>query len=258
MQDMTSIQSYLEGYINFIKGHSSEVKVADNAVKITLPFLDNLNDCTEIYIIKENENEFIVTDNGGTLTNLEFMGVTLKGAYKEAIFNRITNSYGVLRSEDSLYVKATVVDLYLKKHMLLQCIAKINDMYMLNRDNVQNIFLEEVKDYLDKSDIGYIPNHRLTGVSGLIANYDFAIPKRKKLPFTLIKTLNSLTINSVKSTVFDWNDTKDAFGEIARLLVIYNDEHNLPKDDSLVALQSYGINELPWSRKSELRKQLVG
>ena len=69
----------------------------------------------------------------------------------------------------------------------------------------------------------------MTGVSGLIANYDFAIPKRKKLPFTLIKTLNSLTINSVKSTVFDWNDTKDAFGEIARLLVIYNDEHNLPK-----------------------------
>ncbi len=258
MQDIASIKSYLDGYIEFIKGHSSEVRITDNIVKITLPFLDGLNDCTEIYIIKENENEFIVTDNGNTLTNLDFMGTAIKGSYKEAIFNRIISSYGILKKDGSLYVKASLVDLYLKKHLLLQCIAKINDMYMLNRENVQNIFLEEVKEFFDKSDIRYVPNHRLTGVSGLIANYDFAIPKSRTLPFTLIKTLNSLNVNSVKSTVFDWNDTKEACGEVTRLIVVYNDDHNMPKDESIVALQSYGIKEFPWTKKVELRKQLVG
>lgn len=256
MQDITSIKSFLNGYLDFLKDHSSEVRVSENVSKITLPFLDGLNDCTEIYIKIEKENEFIITDNGYTISNLEFFSVSFSSSTKQAILKRIINSYGVLMADTSLYVRATNADLFLKKHMLLQCIAKLNDMYMLNRDNVQNIFLEEVREFFDKSDIYYVPNHRLTGLSGLTANYDFALPKIRQRPFTLIKTLNSLNINSVKSTVFDWTDTKDAGEDEKSLLVIYNDTTTTPKDDSLTALVSYNIESFPWSKRDGLRRKL--
>jgi hypothetical protein len=209
MQEMLTIQGYLDGYINFLKDYSSETKINNKVTKIVLPFLDSLNDCTEIYIIK-NDNNYIVTDDGETITNLSFNGVEIKGPSREGIFQKILNSYGVMRKDDALYINANEADLYLKKHLLLQCINKVNDMYILNRSNVKNIFIEDVKLFFDKNDILYVPDHRLTGISGLTANYDFAIPKRKQEPFTLIKTLNDLTKDKVKATVFDWNDTKES------------------------------------------------
>lgn len=252
MRDILTLDGYLHGYLEFLKDHSLEEKIDDKVAKITLPFLDSLNDCTEIYIIKSSENEFIITDNGETLSTLSFNGVTIKGFAREGIFKRILNSYGVMRENDALYIKATLPDLYLKKHLLIQCICKVNDMYMLNRNNVKNIFLEEVRKFFDEKDIRYVQDHRLTGVSGLIANYDFAIPKSKNLPLTLIKTLNDLSKDKVKATIFDWGDTKGSCDDNAKLLVVYNDEENKPKDETLSALTQYKIDNVPWSKKSNL------
>lgn len=251
----TTIQNYLDGYLSFLKDHSREISVAENTTKITLPFLDSLNDCTEIFIVK-NENDFLVTDNGETLSNLLFNGIAIKGLARQNIFNRILNSYGVQIQQNSLFVKATISDLFLKKHLLLQCISKVNDMYMLSKNNVQNIFLEEIRDYFDEQDIGYVPDHRITGKSGLTANYDFAIPKSKHRPFTLIKAVNNLNKDKVKATVFDWNDTKTSCEDHSRLFVVYNDAENSPKDDSVSALHAYGILPYAWSQKTNMLSQL--
>ena len=247
----TTIQGYIDGYLSFLKDHSKEVVVAENISKITLPFLDSLNDCTEIFIVK-NGNEFIVTDNGETLANLNFNGIVIKGVARQNIFNRIVNSYGVQIEANSLFIKATTQDLYLKKHLLLQCISKVNDMYMLSRNNVQSIFLEEIRGFFDEHDVGYVPDHRITGRSGLTANYDFAIPKSKVRPFTLIKAVNHLNKDKVKSTIFDWNDTMTSCEENSRLLVVYNDMENSPKDDAVSALQAYGVFAHAWSQKNQI------
>lgn len=256
MNNISTINGYLNGYLDFLKDHSYEEVIDNNITKITLPFLDSLDDCTEIYIIKKENNEFILTDNGETLSTLSFNGVSIKGYAREGIFNRIINSYGVRREQESLFINANISDLFLKKHLLIQCICKVNDMYMLNRSNVKNIFLEEVKRYFDEKDIRYVQDHRLTGISGLIANYDFAIPKSKQTPLTLVKTLNDLTKDRAKSTIFDWNDTKSACDNNTRLIVVYNDEDNKPKDDTIAALKSYNIENSPWSKKENLSKYL--
>lgn len=129
---------------------------------------------------------------------------------------------------------------------------KSNDMYVLSRSNIQNIFLEDVRAFLDTKKIKYVPNHRLIGKSGLLANYDFAVPKIEDKPMTLIKTINKLDKDKVKSVIFDWNDTRDTGNEKANLIVVYNDVENEVKEDNLEALRKYHINQIPWSIKEQL------
>ena len=87
MCSIDSVQSYLDGYISFLKDHSQQVRINDNLWKITLPFLDNLHDCTEFYFQK-NIDGYLLTDNGETISNLEFTGVVIKGVARERIFTR--------------------------------------------------------------------------------------------------------------------------------------------------------------------------
>lgn len=257
MEINESVESYLDGYLKFLKDKSFEMKVNDRVSKLSLPFLDALDDYTEIYIIKEN-NEYIITDNGETLSNLEFNGVEINSHARKKIFNNIVNSYNVISNTDgSLYIKANESNLYLKKHLLLQCIVKINDMYMLNRMNVQNIFIDDVKSFFETNKIGYIPGHRMSGKSGLDAYYDLAIPKTEKNPMTLVKVINKLDKDKVKSTIFDWNDTKDLSSDELKVIVVYNDESDRSQNDKVEAFEKYGIKAIPWTKKNDILKEVA-
>ena len=44
----------------------------------------------------------------------------------------------LVNDNNALYMEAMIDNLYLKKHMFLQCIAKINDMYVLSKNNIQS------------------------------------------------------------------------------------------------------------------------
>lgn len=256
MEINESLESYLDGYLKFLKDKSFETKINDAVSKLSLPFLDTLNDYTEIYIIKEN-NEYVITDNGETLSNLEFNGVEINSTSRKKIFNNIVNSYNVINKDGSLYIKANENNLYLKKHLLLQCIVKINDMYMLNRINIQNIFIDDVKSFFENNKIGFIPGHRISGKSGLDAYYDMAIPKTEKNPMTLVKVINKLDKDKVKSTIFDWNDTKDITLDELKIIVVFNDETDRSQNDKVEAFEKYGIKAIPWTKKDELLKEVA-
>lgn len=250
------INTYIEGYLNFLRSNSFGVKLNDNTYKLEYPFLDSSNDFTEIYIIK-NDNEYIITDNGETLANLSFNGVEIKGDNRKDIFNKILQSYGIKNDNGNLYIVSNSTDLFLKKHMLIQCIIKINDMYVLSRANVQNIFLEDVKVFLYDNDIVYVQDHKILGRSGLYINYDFALGKRKEKPFTLIKTINKLDKEHIQSNIFTWIDTYDSLEKQAQFLVIYNDLEKAAKKEHIEALNKYDIKSFAWSKKLELKNYLI-
>jgi len=247
------IRSHITGYLDFLKSKSNEERIDNKTTKLTYPFLDSIEDCTEIFIIEHGDKKFTITDNGETLVNLRFNGVEIKGDNRIQVFNKILNTYGVKDDDSSLLVEADEADLYLKKHMLLQCIMKINDMYVLSRANVQNIFLDDVKSFFDANKVRYVPNHKITGMSGLLATYDFAVPKSEKIPLTLVKVINKLDKDKVKSLIFDWNDTKSNL-EQANLMVVFNDNEISVKKDIVEALNKYGIENVPWSKKQEITK----
>ena len=139
--------------------------------------------------------------------------------------------------------------------MLLQCIVKINDMYVLSRINIQNIFIEDVKNFFDSNNVKYIPNHRILGKSGLDAYFDFAIPKSDKNPITLIKVVNKLDRDKVKQIIFDWNDTKDL--DDIRVLVMFNDQENQVKEENIEALNKYGLKSFSWTQKENVLAEVA-
>lgn len=250
------VESYIDGYLKFLKDKSNEVKINEKVTKLTLPFLDNLNDCTEVYIIK-SAKEYLITDNGETIANLNFNGVEIKSPARKKIFNGILNSYGVKFEDESLVINADENNLYLKKHMLLQCIIKINDMYVLSRTNVSNIFIEDVKSFFETKNVKYIPNHRISGKSGLDAYFDFAIPKSNNNPMTLVKVVNKLDKDKVKQIIFDWNDTKDMSVDDMKILVIFNDEDVQVKTENIEALNKYGLKSYSWSNREDLLNEVA-
>lgn len=257
MADLDTITGFLDGYLAFLKEKSSEIRISENVSKISLPFLDSLNDCTEIYIINEND-KYIITDDGETLTNLKFNGVEINSPSRQRIFEQILFNYGVkLNNNNSLYIEAIIDNLYLKKHMFLQCIAKINDMYVLSRNNVQNIFIEDVKNFLEKNKIPNVPDYKIIGKSGLTSNYDFVIPKSDNKPMTLLRVVNKIDRDKVKSIVFDWTDSISAVQDQRQLFVVYNDTEIQTREENVNALKAYGVECIAWTQNQQLKNCLT-
>ena len=257
MTELDTISGFLDGYLSFLKEKSSEIKISETVSRISLHFLDALDDCTEIYII-ENNDKYVITDDGETLTNLKFNGVEINSTSRQKIFERILFNYGVkVNDNNALYIEAILDNLYLKKHLFLQCISKINDMYVLSRNNIQNIFLEDVKFFLEKNKIPNVPDYKIIGKSGLTSNYDFVVPKSDKKPMTLLRVVNKIDRDKVKSIIFDWNDSMGVVQDELQLIVVYNDTENQVREENVNALKTYGVQSFAWTQKQQLCKCLV-
>lgn len=54
-------------YADWLKENIQEKQIDKNIFRISTPFLDRKNDYIEVYIIKEREGSFIITDDGYTV-----------------------------------------------------------------------------------------------------------------------------------------------------------------------------------------------
>ena len=66
----------IDRYINWLKDNLKFKDISDDLVKIQTPFVDSHNDYIVIYI-KKNKEEYILTDDGRTLFDLQSSGVSL-------------------------------------------------------------------------------------------------------------------------------------------------------------------------------------
>lgn len=252
-----TIESYLQNYLDWIKNNSFEEKLDENVSRLSIPFLDMNMDYAEIYIKKISDGYYL-TDNGETISNLWFSGVDLKRTRKD-IFESTIKNYGIsTNAQNELFVKAAADNLPQKKHLLLQCMLKISDMYILSKSNVKSLFIEDVKKYFDDNNVSYVLEPSFFGKSGLLAQYDFAIGKTQKRNAKLVKVSNRLDKSSAKSIIFDWSDTEPLRREKTDLIVVSNDEAYQIKDDAVTALLKYNIAYAPWSQRDEsLLKSVV-
>ena len=56
---------------------------------------------------------------------------------------------------------------------MLQCLIFVNDMYILSKPKIQNIFSEDVAYKLDEHDISYGRDLPIVGKSGVVHSFDF-------------------------------------------------------------------------------------
>lgn len=130
------------------------------------------------------------------------------------------NGYGVTEESGKLEVRATPDNFALRKHSLLQAILAVNDMFYLAEPHVASLFFEDVRNWLDASDVRYSEQISFIGRSGYARKFDFLITKSSKAPERILKTINNPVRNSADSIIIDWVDTKEVRPENSKAYAV--------------------------------------
>ncbi len=215
------------------------------------PFENFMGDFIDLYI-KIFGNEIIISDDGETLSNLEFVGINInKSKRRKQIFENIIMTYGVSTDGNSLFVKATEKDFAKKKHQLIQAILQINDMFLLSKENVSSIFKEDVKNFLEEKDIPFTEDILLRGKSGLEFNIDFLV--LSKDTEKIIKATNNPNKSTIATFLFAWEDVKEIREKKKPLdaIMIFNDMNKEIPEEYLKALEQKNAHYILWSERNE-------
>jgi len=248
MQCDLSVQNMIENYANWLKSEITTSQFGDYT-ELTLPYVDRFNDYLQIYA-KRNEDETIeLTDDGYIINNLITSGVPLrKGTPKRNALEQIARNFNVqIRGED-IVAGATPSNYPQKKHMLIQAMLLIDDLYALSPEKVKRIFSEDVATYFDANEIYYVPNFSVVGKTETQYTYDFVIQRTKNSPSRFCRAINHLNTNQRDLALFNWIDTQDKRQDDSKMIIIYNDENSV-KDEVLRGFVNYGVKTVPFSER---------
>jgi hypothetical protein len=250
------MRDFVTEYYLWLKNKTFSKKIGD-VTRISLPFLNYDNDYTEIYICPTSDKTFTITDGGETLNLLELSGLSFTQKRKE-LLNMITASLGVnIKSDNSLSVDAGTDDVIIKKHLLVQCIMKISDLFYLKNSTVQSIFLDDIVTFFDNNNIRYVSNATLIGKSKLPCQFDFIIPKSSAAPERMIKAMNKLDNNNAKLLIFNWEDTQQVRAADSRLYAFINNIDKEAKVNTLSSLAEYNIQAVEWTNRNKYSNELA-
>ena len=242
------VKKYIDEYTEWLKGEITYSQVGEY-YEINTPFLDNNNDYIQIYV-RQDGNDIYFTDDGYTINELEMEGIKFTSARKQQLIY-ILNQYGVHLDGYELSLKAPANEFAKKKHIFIQCLLKVNDMYMLSHSRVSSIFLDDIMEFFERREIYPIENVQFAGISGFIHNYDFALQKTKNNPERICLAINNANKSAIGNIIFSWNDTKPSRrNSDTQLIVLMNDKNTIGKgaDD---ALSNYGIKPIRWSKRED-------
>lgn len=239
------IQNYIDDYVKWLKSEISFTKMGEY-YEITSPFLDVNNDYTQIYV-KQEENNIIFTDDSNTLYMLESHGFSLTPNRKQQLKN-ILDQFGVSLKGHELTMRAPANEFPQRKHMFIQAILRVSDMYMTARSKVSSLFTDDIATYFEQNEIYCSPNIQMLGKSGFSHNYDFLIQRSKNKPERLCMAINTPSKNSMNNTLFIWEDTKQARNNNCQLIVFLNDSNTIQHGVE-VGFENYGVKTIRWSEK---------
>lgn len=228
----------------------------DEWVEITTPFLDRHNDHMQIFA-KASNDEFLLTDDGYTIDDLEMSGCKLNTPKRRDLLQMTLNGFGVRLSEGKLQVTATQKNFARQKHNLLQAMLAVDDLFYLARSFTTSLFYEDVVDWLELSQISYFENVKLTGKSGYDHHYDFVIPHSKTQPDRVLLSISDPNRSNASKTVFAWEDTREARTREARAYAILNDSDKSVSSYVLDAFRSYAVHPILWSQRESVREELA-
>ncbi|AFC28359.1 hypothetical protein PM3016_1434 [Paenibacillus mucilaginosus 3016] len=250
------IDELKKSYMNWLN-EQTKITEIDGALEITSPLMDRHNDFLQFYVITNDNNKLHLTDDGYILNDLMSAGCDFKSKRRKDLLNTILAGYGVKLSEDNeLISEASINNFPQKKHLFLQAMLAVNDMFMTSQTNVHNMFFEDVENFFLENNIRFSEQINLTGKSGLTHKFDFLIPRSKSRPERLISTVNSPTIDKAKSLLFAWGDSKDTRKEGTLMYTFLNDSTKTVKSDIILAFKEYDIKPVLWSNRNDVIEEL--
>lgn len=245
----------MDKYYSWLKDKTAWKQLKD-WVEITAPYLDRNNDYIQLYLKKQDDG-YLLTDGDSTITGLIQEGCSLDTQKRQKLLQLTLNGYGITESNGTLQVRATQDNFALRKHFLLQAILAVNDMFYLAEPYVASLFFEDVRDWLNLSNIRYSEHISFIGRSGYARKFDFLITKSSKAPERIIKTINNPIRNSADSIIVDWVDTKEIRLENFKAYAFINDHERNVSSNVLDALNNYDITPVLWSHRDHIKHELI-
>ena len=217
--------------------------------ELTIPYLDRFNDYLQMYAKLNSDGTISLTDDGYIIGSLISSGITFKkGSNREKQLQKIAAKYNVTVTGEDITTIATSNDFPQKKHMMVQAMLAIDDLFVISPEAVKDYFLEDIEAFFKANNIFYSTDFSLLGKSGTIYTYDFHLQRTKEKPERFCKGFNKLNMAKRDLTMFNWMDTQEKRGVTSELLVIYNDT-NAVSNDVLTGFFNYGIKSVPFSRR---------
>ncbi len=250
MGDKMEIEELIKSYAEWIKKEISVAKYGEY-YELTTPYLDRFNDYLQIYVKQDLNGNIELTDDGYIIDNLLSSGISLKnGTNRKEHLDKIINNYS-LRLEDNNIVAVATEDTFPQtKHMLIQAMLSIDDMFETNNENVKNMFLDDVEVFFNENNIYYSKDFSIIGKTGSIYNYDFHFQRTANSPERFCKVINKANESKRNLTIFNWIDTQEKRGGESQLIVMLND-NNRVNDKDIQAFNNYDIKTVLFSERKQ-------
>lgn len=252
---LSEVQTLVNDYSRWLRD-KTKLREVNGHVEITTPYLDRHSDHLQIYATSR-DGGFLLTDDGYTINDLEMSGLTFSTPRREQLLRQTLNGFGVQLNEGALEIAASRENFARKKHCLMQTMLAINDLFYLVSPIVHSLFLEDVVQWMDLSDIRYTPNVKFAGKSGFDHVFDFVVPKSRCEPERVIRAINKPNRDNAQTVAFAWTDTKDGRDPEAQAFAILNDADHKVSGAVIDALNSYGVKVLLWSQREEFKVKLA-
>lgn len=244
----------VDAYLDWLRSSITVDEVGDH-LEITTPFLDRHNDHVQIYALVDN-GRIRLTDDGFTIADLEHSGVELGRGRRQDLLETTLRGFGVQRSErGELFVTATRRDLGRQKHLLIQAILAVGDLFYTARETVASLFREDVEAFLRQYEVRFTPDISLIGRSGYPHRFDFVIPASVRAPERIMATLNRPTKQQVELKLFSFMDIRGVRPTDFQAMLFLNDEEGIP-DRALDALSQYEVEPLFWTKRRQYVERL--
>jgi UDP-N-acetylmuramoylalanine-D-glutamate ligase len=250
------VEKLLNDYTRWLKDKTILKQVGKDWVEITTPHLDRHNDCLQIYARKEG-NGFVLTDDGYIITDLVNSGCPLESPKRQELLKTTLAGFGVQIDRDQLVVHATPDNFSLKKHNIIQAMLAVNDLFFLASPYVASLFVEDVTNWLELSEIRYTPNVKFTGKSGYDHMFNFVIPKSRKQPERIVQALSNPKKDAAEALVFKWLDTRETRAADSQLFAFLNDSNVSVSHSVIDALKNYELEPVLWSQREQAKERLA-
>ncbi|MCP3956895.1 MAG: DUF1829 domain-containing protein [bacterium] len=253
------IKHLVEDYLGWLRARIKieEVPSPNNGwVSITTPYLDKHNDFIQIYA-KGDSGKIVLSDDGYTIDELERSGCPINSAKRKEILSGSLRAFGITEEDGVLTTAASPREFPMKKHLFLQGVLAIGDLFFLASPTVARVFRDDVERWMESENIRFIPTLKLTGRSGFDHIFDFAIPPSRRLPERLIKVFARPTRARAESMVFSWVDTREVRARETQALAILNDSEEQVPQSVVGALAAYEVTPIFWSGKDRYRDRLA-
>ena len=199
------IQTLIDEYAAWLRSEITFQQVGEY-YEITAPYLDSANDYLQIYVRQEGD-EILFSDDGMTIRNLEMNGFQFT-PMRTKYLKRILMQYGVSEHQGELVAKAPRKDFAQKKHLFIQAMLRVDDMFALSKPKVASLFLDDVQDFFSEKGIYCAENVQFTGMSGFSHNYDFLF-QRNRTPARRVDSQLIVILNDQNGIA---KGIEDAFG----------------------------------------------